>query len=163
MAALLGTALGIVGSMATTAVGAHYTSKEHVDDCAEARAKDRREALTKTYTAVVVALRGAEGEALRFSQSHDPPTPMGVKIDVVPDDIRAALELTGSPEANMALGLVAATYLGLRFSKAQSPERVDASSRFVTASEGFVDEARKDIGIAPIASAWHGCGLCTAH
>jgi hypothetical protein len=153
VAALLGTALGIIGSMATTAIGAHYTSAEHQQDRTEARDKERRDALIKTYAATIVALRGCESEALRFSTSQDPARPIvGVGTDdPVPDEIRAALELMGNPRANHAFSLVAGAYFVLRHA-APGSKRVDASSHFIESSEAFVDEARKDLGNPTIAS-----------
>jgi len=151
-AALAGTALGLLGAVATTMIGAHYTSKEHMADRAEAREKERRDALTKTYTDIIIALRTVEGEAAHFSNSQDAATPIGTIVQPVPNELLAALELTGSPRANLAFTQVTSSYFYLRHAP-PGPKRVEAGANFIIASESLVDEARTDLGAIPISAA----------
>jgi hypothetical protein len=143
--ALVGTALGIVGSICTTAIAAHYTAKEHLEDRAEARAKDRREALTKAYTAALVSLNDLEREAVRFQNSKDPPPEGEVQYRTVPADIAAALELVGGPAAVKALHQASSDYVSIKITKAQSSDRYVAVAKFVDSCAGFVAAARKDL------------------
>jgi len=64
LVALLGTALGIVGSLATTAVSAHYTTNDHAVDRAEAARKERRERLTMVYTSAFNVLKAYQQQKI---------------------------------------------------------------------------------------------------
>jgi hypothetical protein len=145
---LLGTALGIIGSIATTAIGAHYTAKEHADDRAEMRAKERREALTKTYSAAISALRTYEDEALRLQDSKDP-ADHDLKaapsvLALTPKDVGALLDLMGSKEAISDYYVALWDFSMIRAQK-EGPDRTKAFGRFAEARQRFIEAARADM------------------
>lgn len=154
MAALLGTALGIAGSIVTTAVGAHYTSTEHMADRAEARAKERREALTNTYAGAIALLKERVfrvsiyvNEQMELAKppapeviEKRPPDPKQEKQD----ELVNLLELTGSKEAVAAYD---DAFLKLHqiLDKPLGAERQKAIEVVDDAIEHFSEAARKDI------------------
>jgi hypothetical protein len=146
-AALLGALLGIVGGIATTSIGAYYTSKEHAGDRAEARAKDQRDNVVKAYLAAINALHVLDQEATRWNRSDDPIVDFAKQMPkrLISYDVTTPLRLFGSVAAIKAFDRATYDFDMMLSTMPHMPERTGRVVGFSNDVFKFGDIARAEI------------------
>jgi hypothetical protein len=146
-AALLGTALGIVGSIVTTTIAAHYTAKERAEDRQEVRAKDRLAAMTTTYSRALKVARTYGDQVFHWKLRHATPPTWDPSLESELIDVGSLLPLMGSKPAVDAFDDLVVRIDLMRSRKATglAVATDEEAKEFLAASGRFAEEARKDL------------------
>ena len=150
-AALLGTVLGIAGSISTAVVAAHYTAGEHLADRAQARAKEHRDAVAQTYKRAASVLWVVHNTVQkrftgRVAPASDAPSNELGENEV--RDVETAIAMIGSKAALDAFTR-AASNIFMMIEVGKDPSRADgaaeADAQFYKTYWAFVALARAEL------------------
>jgi hypothetical protein len=134
LAALIGAALGVIGSIATSGMTGHLARQQRLEDQALTQRKERREALTRTYTKAIDAMKVYQQQKTALQIGLPP-------LDELARNIRESstmIQLTGSDRAYKAFGAVIA-------STNEVANRHGTFAETDPALEEFISAARADI------------------